>query len=479
MSVRSQVVFLGPSLSHDEARVLLPDAVLLPPAAMGDVLAAVRVYRPHAIGLIDGSFLGTMSVFHKELLYAIDQGSWVLGAASMGALRAADCAAYGVIGVGEIYEAFSSGAMEDDDEVALAHAGAEHGFRATSDALVTIRATLAAACAAGLIDASMAVELVARQKSRWFPERSLARVPADAADLGAEAAVIEELSAFVRLKVVDPKRHDAIALLTALRELPDGPPEFRPGTVISPTFAATLARDAPIPVEVGDAQASITPDRIRRWAMLHEPQAAHVLRAARERRALVRLATLLMGPPEPADLAQAQQRLEQRMGVPRAEWSDPQVGLDLDESAARDLVFADAAIERVLRSFIGRPSQALSTTPFLNHVRRSGDYPRIRDAAGRQAHQASLVELDPRMTAQDVVRAFAHLTGWVPPEDLDAYIDEQELGNPQELLLLMSMTVRAAIADGVDVMALLADASGLSASPIDSAPPEPRPSRGQ
>jgi hypothetical protein len=68
------VVFLGPSLSHAEAKQILPGAICLPPAAMGDVLGASLTYRPHAIGLVDGTFLSNMSVFHKELLYAMDQG---------------------------------------------------------------------------------------------------------------------------------------------------------------------------------------------------------------------------------------------------------------------------------------------------------------------------------------------------------------------------------------------------------------------
>ena len=52
MSTRTQVVFLGPSLARNEAQQVLPDAIYLPPAAMGDIVGALRRYRPHAIGLI-------------------------------------------------------------------------------------------------------------------------------------------------------------------------------------------------------------------------------------------------------------------------------------------------------------------------------------------------------------------------------------------------------------------------------------------
>ena len=52
--------------------------------------------------------------------------------------------------------------LEDDDEVAVAHADAEHGFRALSDAMVDVRATLDAAVAAGVVDGATAASLLAQ-----------------------------------------------------------------------------------------------------------------------------------------------------------------------------------------------------------------------------------------------------------------------------------------------------------------------------
>ena len=53
----------------------------------------------------------------------MSEGVYMFGAASMGALRAAECAACGMIGIGEIYEGFESNKLEDDSDVAQAHAG--------------------------------------------------------------------------------------------------------------------------------------------------------------------------------------------------------------------------------------------------------------------------------------------------------------------------------------------------------------------
>ena len=44
------VVFLGPTLPSAEARRLLPEATILPPARQGDIYRAARDYRPRTIG---------------------------------------------------------------------------------------------------------------------------------------------------------------------------------------------------------------------------------------------------------------------------------------------------------------------------------------------------------------------------------------------------------------------------------------------
>ena len=67
-------------------------------------------------------------VWHKEILWALPEGVPVFGSASMGALRAAELRGFGMRGVGRIFEAFREGALEDDDEVALAHGPAATGY---------------------------------------------------------------------------------------------------------------------------------------------------------------------------------------------------------------------------------------------------------------------------------------------------------------------------------------------------------------
>ena len=101
----------------------------------------VALKRPAAIGIIDGYFESVPSVWHKEVLWAMARGIHVFGAASMGALRAAELDAFGMEGVGAIYEAFRDGYLEDDDEVAVSHGPMEVGYPVLCEAMVNIRRT--------------------------------------------------------------------------------------------------------------------------------------------------------------------------------------------------------------------------------------------------------------------------------------------------------------------------------------------------
>ena len=46
--------------------------------------------------IVDGSFQWTPAVWHKEILWAMGRGVHVFGAASMGALRAAELDGFGL-----------------------------------------------------------------------------------------------------------------------------------------------------------------------------------------------------------------------------------------------------------------------------------------------------------------------------------------------------------------------------------------------
>lgn len=436
---REHVVFLGPSLSLADARLIHPEAIILPPASMGDVLGAVRRYRPHAVGLVDGTFLSTMSVFHKELLYAIDQGSWMLGASSMGALRAAETDRYGVIGVGGIYKALAAGDIEDDDEVALTHADAEGNYRALSDAMVTIRAAIAGAQDAGIIDPDQAQELIRRSKARWFPDRRLTTVVADAMDMHIPKPQVEQLREFLRYQVVDPKREDAIELLHTMLNLPDEPPQSRPETVMSPVFHALLARDVVVDVPEG----STTFDRIRRYATVNELDYESVMSAARQRLVLIGLGVWLMGDPTSEDLARGRERIAAKFEVDVDQLHQRAQELDLDDATLASLIFGEAVIDRWERSNMARLQHGLITSAFTNELRLRGRYEEVRTAAALQGTAARRVHLPEEVRAGSILRSHAALTGWQIPDDLHHYLEEHEIGSVGELMVSLELSVRA------------------------------------
>ena len=82
------IVYLGPSLPADEARSIV-DCEVRAPARQGDLFRAL-VERPAIIVLIDGVFEASPSVWHHEIVAAHAAAVPMIGAGSMGALRAAE-----------------------------------------------------------------------------------------------------------------------------------------------------------------------------------------------------------------------------------------------------------------------------------------------------------------------------------------------------------------------------------------------------
>ncbi|ANH05419.1 TfuA-like protein [Shinella sp. HZN7] len=205
-----KILFTGPSLP--DAAALCGDTIAVrPPAAHGDVLAAVRAGAT-AIGIIDGNFEHVAPVWHKEILYALDQGTAVFGAASMGALRAAECDTFGMVGIGRIYEDYASGRRMDDADVALLHGPAELGYPALSLPLVNADATLDQLEREEAIEKYDILKLRSAAAGLFYKERTWLTI-VERAETAADRAVLLQL---LLAATVDQKRADALALVHAL-----------------------------------------------------------------------------------------------------------------------------------------------------------------------------------------------------------------------------------------------------------------------
>jgi hypothetical protein len=209
------VIFAGPSLPP-AVRPANPAIEWRPPVKQGEMYQAALT-RPAIIGIIDGYFEVTPTVWHKEILWAMTQGIHVYGSASIGALRAAELSSFGMVGVGRIFVAYRDGILADDDEVAVLHGPEELGYPAVTEAMVNIRATLEQAVAEGIVEGWLASRLTEIGKALFYKERSWEAIFRLAAGGGLPPRPLADLVAWSRRRQVDQKRADALKMVAAIR----------------------------------------------------------------------------------------------------------------------------------------------------------------------------------------------------------------------------------------------------------------------
>jgi hypothetical protein len=217
------VVFLGPTLEKERAAELL-DALYLPPAEQGSIYTAAQQLQPHAIALIDGVFAKAPAVRHKEILWALRCGIAIHGAASMGALRAAELSDHGMIGHGLIYRFYRATPFADDDEVAVAMTPNELGAQPLGEALINMRLTLRRAERRAVIGREDRLSLEEIARSMHFLDRSYPGLFLRARDAlpRERARRISDLETWVAANAIDQKRADAVALLGHLAQIRTG-----------------------------------------------------------------------------------------------------------------------------------------------------------------------------------------------------------------------------------------------------------------
>lgn len=247
------LVFTGPSLDQETIREVLPEAIILPPARQGDVISNLMEYEPTHVLLIEGTFHQSLSIWHKELAWSllIPGVKGVYGAASMGALRAADLADYGMIGSGRIFDWYYEGVLSDESEVAAVYTeGPNQTLKSYTVPLVNVRGALLKAMEEQMMPPEEAEKIFADIKAiHWTErtERALAAFP-----------LLLEV-----LKIHDQKKIDALELLYTFRDLK--PVEgYSPFTeeALSLLFSAQFERDRMVfvgkrPVKLQDLEAFI------------------------------------------------------------------------------------------------------------------------------------------------------------------------------------------------------------------------------
>ena len=231
------VVFAGPSLPMAD-RAAFGRIEWRPPAEAGDLLRLMQE-TPRRICLIDGYFDHRPAVRHKEILLLLSAGVEIFGASSIGALRAAEMAEFGMTGVGAIYRAYASGRIAGDDEVALIHGPQEWDWRPISVPLVDVRATLCRALRHHILSAGQARSLMQAAAECHYVDRTWDEVLRRST---ARDPLSERQRQGLRDNCVDQKRADARACLVAATTWPKPAKQVRP-EMVRTRFVDALARE--------------------------------------------------------------------------------------------------------------------------------------------------------------------------------------------------------------------------------------------
>jgi hypothetical protein len=164
------IVFAGPSLDGTELRALSTVAHA-PPIKRGD-LAATDQYD--VVVILDGEFGQNDSVSPKEILSVLEKGKTVIGAASMGALRASELDRSGMIGIGWVYDYFRRQPVRRDADVALAYSIFD--FKPMTVPMVDVEYWMEGALAAGLIDRRGRTVVLKAARRLFFADRTTDRL---------------------------------------------------------------------------------------------------------------------------------------------------------------------------------------------------------------------------------------------------------------------------------------------------------------
>jgi len=239
------IIFLGPSLSREEAQQILPDAHYLPPVRCGDILRVLR-FKPQIIGIIDGYFEKTAAVWHKEILVAIENGVHVIGGSSMGALRASELVDFGMKSIGSIAHDYINGTINDDDEVAVLHGLKQSAYLPLTDAMVNIRNSLSYALSEKIIDKYNADIIFNTAKQLFYQERNIYKAIEIAIKQGADKIQTARLIQFLKKSgIKNTKKEDAILVLKTIadKNFSDNNNDYKNFKANKPAFLRALQKN--------------------------------------------------------------------------------------------------------------------------------------------------------------------------------------------------------------------------------------------
>ena len=172
------IIYAGLSISFDEARQILDsneyiEVIYKRPIKRGDLGLALKE-NPKIIGIIDGEFHQNSSVGHKEILNALNKNITIVGSSSMGALRASEMDSLGMIGVGYVYEQYTTGKVTSDDDVAVMLDS--NTLEVLSEPLINMNYVFTNAVSKKIISKHQKDELMKIAKNTFYPRRNYSQI---------------------------------------------------------------------------------------------------------------------------------------------------------------------------------------------------------------------------------------------------------------------------------------------------------------
>ncbi len=207
-------IFLGPTLDKNIAKSIIPFAKYFPPIKHGDLIKSL-LDKPDVILIIDGYFENVPAVWHKEILFALQRKVVVIGASSMGALRASELHQLGMIGIGEIFKCYKNGSINDDDEVAVFHFNENNNYIPISDAMINIRFTITNAINKNKITKEAGQKLLRYFKDKYYIDRNFSELKSIYLNNDFRTLDIDWLLS----NFIDQKKEDAITALKYLENI--------------------------------------------------------------------------------------------------------------------------------------------------------------------------------------------------------------------------------------------------------------------
>ncbi|MFM6129988.1 MAG: TfuA-like protein, partial [Sphaerospermopsis kisseleviana] len=352
------IIFLGPSLSLDRATAILPSGEFRGPIKRGDL---DHIASDAVVGIIDGLFDQNLAISPGEIREAIYQGISIYGAASMGALRAAEIPR--VNGVGRIFEMYRTGTIERDDEVAVLIN--PDTLEPLTEALVNIRFAVERLVRTGTINRSDGSEIINTSIRLHYTERTYKKILSES-----RLAANKDVNDLIRLlKTFNLKRDDAELLLETISTA-----KTTPETSASTSRISSFPRSTESHKRVSGREHSEAPILV--WEsgdLVQFSELVHFLKVTGRfenmaRNAIGRLEVtknLKLNPQSKPDDAYEGNFAQSLLDSARAHWGweSPEeahltmidLGLGLDDVA--DSLHAEANIKKLIRAYGNTPSE--------------------------------------------------------------------------------------------------------------------------